>query len=113
MDLDLDLRLIWIWIWVDLDLDLDLTFDLTITEGQPMNRQELREALRSECIRDDAYDLNGGHLPEKYTLGEADGKWFVYYSERGLESGKQEFASETDACTYLLNKLKKDPTAYV
>ena len=78
-----------------------------------MNRQELREALRGERIRDDAYDLDGGHLPEKYTLGEANGKWFVYYSERGLESGRKEFASETEACEYLLNKLKKDPTAHV
>jgi hypothetical protein len=56
-----------------------------------MNKQELREALRKEGIRDGAYDLSGGHLPEAYTLGEGDGKWFVYYSERGLESDKKEF----------------------
>ena len=78
-----------------------------------MNRQELRDALREERIRDDAYDLDGGHLPETYTLSEAHGKWFVYYSERGLEGGKKEFASETEACEYLLNKLKKDPTSQV
>jgi hypothetical protein len=29
-----------------------------------MNSQELRDALRQERIRDDAYDLDGGHLPE-------------------------------------------------
>jgi hypothetical protein len=78
-----------------------------------LNRQELREALRRERIREDAYDLDGGHLLETYTLGEANDKWFVYYSERGLESGKKEFASETEACEYLLNKLKNDPTAHV
>jgi len=78
-----------------------------------MNRQELREALRGEQIRDDVYDLYGGHLPETLTLSEANGKWFVYYSEQGLESGKKEFVSETEACEYLLNKLKKDPTAHV
>jgi hypothetical protein len=77
-----------------------------------MNRQELRAVLREERIRDDAYDLKGGHLPETYSLGEANNIWFVYYSERGLESGKKEFVSETEACEYLLNKLKEDPTAH-
>ena len=78
-----------------------------------MNSQELRDALRQERIRDDAYDLDGGHLPETYPLSEANGKWFVYYSERGLEGGKKECASESEACVYLLNKLNKDPTAQV
>ena len=70
-------------------------------------------SVAQERIRDNAYDLNGGHLSETYTLGEANGRWFVYYSERGLESGKKEFATETEACEYLLNKLKKDPTAHM
>jgi hypothetical protein len=83
-----------------------------LPKGSGMNRQELRELLRNECIREDAYDLNGGHLSETYTLSEAYGRWFVYYSEHGLESGKKEFTSETDACEYLLNKLKRDPTAH-
>jgi hypothetical protein len=76
-----------------------------------MNRIELLRALRRERIREDTFDLNGGHLPETYTLAEAHGSWFVYYSERGLESGKKEFATESDACEYLLNKLRDDPTA--
>lgn len=46
-----------------------------------MNKQQLREKLRTKGIREDAYDLDGGHLPETYTLGGANSAWFVYYSE--------------------------------
>jgi hypothetical protein len=75
-----------------------------------MNRDQLRRTLREEGIRDDAYDLTGGHYSETYTLSEANGRWFVYYSERGLESNKKEFSSETAACEYLLEQLRMDPT---
>ena len=76
-----------------------------------MNRKELQEILKKEHVRDDVYDLNGGHLDETLTLGEAHGRWFVYYSERGLESGRKDFSAETEACEYLLNTLRDDPTA--
>lgn len=75
-----------------------------------MNKQQLQVALSEENIRDDAYDLNGGHMPEMYTLSERDGKWVVYYSERGLESGKREFATESEACQNLLSRIRNDPT---
>jgi len=78
-----------------------------------MNKQDLLEALHKEGIPDDAYDLSGGHSPEVYTLAEAYGRWFVYYSEKGLESGKKEFATETEACEYFLNDLRNDPTAHM
>jgi hypothetical protein len=76
-----------------------------------MNKKELLQVLSRENIREDAFDLNGGHLDETYTLAEASGHWFVYYSERGLESGRKEFDTEAEACEYLLNKLRDDPTA--
>ena len=75
-----------------------------------MNRQELLKSLREEQIRDDAYDVGGGHLSEVYTLGEANGRWFVYYSERGLETGRKDFDTETEACAYFLNLLIVDPS---
>ena len=75
-----------------------------------MNKEGLLQALRKERIRDDAFDLHGGHLTETYTLSESCGQWFVYYSEKGLESGKKEFATESQACEYLLRLLKNDPT---
>jgi len=75
-----------------------------------MNKQQLREILSKECIRDDVYDLDGGHPDEVYTLHEQNGCWLVYYSERGLKSEKKEFGTESEACEYLLNKLREDPT---
>jgi hypothetical protein len=75
-----------------------------------VNRQQLQATLREQNIRDNAYDLNGGHMPETYTLSERDDRWVVYYSERGLESGKREFATESEACQNLLNQIMNDPT---
>ena len=74
-----------------------------------MNRNELIRALIADRIRSDTYDLNGGHLPERYTLGESNGRWYVYYSERGEESGKKFFNNEHDACDHFYNLIKKDP----
>jgi hypothetical protein len=75
-----------------------------------VNSQQLQETLRQENVRDNAYDLNGGHMPETYTLSERDNKWVVYYSERGLESGKREFPTESEACQHLLSQIRNDPT---
>lgn len=75
-----------------------------------MNKDELLQALQKEGIREDAYDLDGRHLSETYTLSESSDRWFVYYSERGLESGKKEFATQSAACEYFFNLLKNDPT---
>lgn len=75
-----------------------------------MKRQELLQTLRREGIRDDAYNLDGVSLDETLKLGEADGRWCVHYSERGMETGRKEFATESEACAYLLNILSEDPT---
>ena len=75
-----------------------------------MDKETLLQALRKEGIREDAFDLDGRHLSETYTLSESYGRWFVYYSERGVESGRKEFATQSQACEYLLNLLKNDPT---
>ena len=83
-----------------------------LAEDTSVNRQELREALQREHIREDAYDLNGGNLPEVYTLGQSDGKWVVYYSEHGLETGKKQFEAENEACEYSLRELRSDPTSH-
>jgi hypothetical protein len=77
-----------------------------------MNKKELRQVLHNEGIREEAFDLSGGHLPETLTLAEVYGRWLVYYSERGLESGKKEFATEAEACAYLLTLLRADPNAH-
>ena len=75
-----------------------------------MNKDDLAAELRKLGIRDDAYDLGGGHLTETYTFGESYGTWFVYYSERGRESDRREFDTETEACEYFLDLVASDPT---
>ncbi len=74
-----------------------------------MTRQELEKKLRSLGIHDDAYKLDGGLPNECYVLAkQTDGKWEVYYSERGLRSGSKEFDSESEACEELLEWLIRD-----
>ena len=75
-----------------------------------MNTAELRARLEAEAIRQDAYDLTGDGRNEAYVLRQDPSGWSVFYSERGLESGLQTFASEADACEYLFEKLTSDPT---
>ena len=78
-----------------------------------MDRRELERVLRSEGIREDAYSLEGGLPPERYCLANEGVGWIVYYSERGIRTGLQQFTSESAACQYLLNALRDDPSAHV
>jgi hypothetical protein len=75
-----------------------------------MNRNELLDVLRRERFRSDAYSLDGGLPDERYCLGEENGVWIVYYSERGVQSGKMQFVNEHEACEYLYRLLSDDPT---
>ena len=76
-----------------------------------MNKQLLKEVLQREGIREDYYDLDGGLPSERYAIEEEAGGWCVYYSERGLQSGKRTFATESEACEYLLSQLRTEPHA--
>ena len=75
-----------------------------------MNKNELREILSREGFDADSYKLDGGLLPEKYTLSEEAGAWSVYYSERGSQTSKRIFAIEAEACEYFLDEMRSDPT---
>lgn len=74
-----------------------------------MNKILLQQILEQEGFRKECYDLDGGHPPERYVLAQEGKSWSVYYSEHGLESGKSEFATEHEACQYLLAQLREDP----
>lgn len=76
-----------------------------------MNRQELQEVLISEGFRADSYDLDGGMLPERLTLAKEGNRWCVYYSEGGLQTGKECFDLESEACQSLLAQLRDEPSA--
>ena len=72
-----------------------------------MDTTQLLRALESSGVRSDAYSLHGP-CDEAYCLDKSGRNWSVYYYERGIESGKKTFASECDACDYLLELLRKD-----
>ena len=67
-----------------------------------MNLSELETALMQSGLPSDTYCLNGGLPNEAYCIEhEADGRWSVYYSERGLKTGLMTFDTEKAACEYL------------
>lgn len=76
----------------------------------PMNRSELLKILQAEGIRPDSYDLDGGLGRECFVLSGNGPSWYVFYNDRGVESGWRPFASEETACEYLLELLRKDAT---
>lgn len=72
-----------------------------------MNKQELKAELQSLGVQDYAYSLDGTR-DEAYCLDHSSAGWSVYYSERGLESGKKQFSTESEACDYLKSLLVND-----
>jgi hypothetical protein len=79
-----------------------------------MNIQELRIVLAKCGARPDAVSINGvGATEEQYRLENQNEFWIVYYFERGNTVGLREFHDEADACDYLLDLLKRDPTTRV
>lgn len=77
-----------------------------------VNRDELKAVLDTEGITPRAYTLDGGHPPETCVLSIRAGGWAVYYSERGLESGRKDFDTEDAACEHLLSLLRRDDTVH-
>ena len=73
-----------------------------------MNKSELNKILQEHGVPQDFYSLTGGHPNDCYCLHKSGYKWFVYYTERGLEIGTKEFISESDACEYLLKLILED-----
>lgn len=71
-----------------------------------MNKSKLKELLNKGNIPNDAYSLEGGFPNEAYCLNEEDGKWQVYYSERGRKSNLKEYDMEEEACQELYKRLQ-------
>lgn len=77
-----------------------------------MSINDLHLDLIANGIRDDAYCLTGGLPSERYTIEQTDEVWLVYYSERGIKSGLQQFTNESDACEELLSRILNDLTTH-
>jgi hypothetical protein len=55
----------------------------------------------------DIVDFENEYPNESYCIRENNGEWEVYYSERGQKTGLTKFYSESKACEYLLDKIKR------
>ncbi|CAH6843703.1 membrane hypothetical protein [Vibrio chagasii] len=71
------------------------------------NRKQLMKELKSLGVPTESYTLSGELANDKYCLQERDGRWYVYYAERGRRLSEQEFIEEPAACQCLLEKLKR------
>jgi hypothetical protein len=80
-----------------------------------MDRQELRRMLGQEGVKDSTYSLAASNFDpdEALCLRQEGHEWVVYYSERGLRTGKRGFPTEAEACLYVLETLRSDPTVKV
>lgn len=75
-----------------------------------MNRDDLKQILEREKFKLKTYSLHGGQPDEALCLSFEDGRWYVYYSERGMQTDKRDFYNESEACEYLLKRIRADPT---
>ena len=75
-----------------------------------MTRDEFLRAVQAHGIRSDAFDLSD-RGDECYIVVGRQGRWDVYYSERGLESRLRHFSTESAALEHLLDALRADPSA--
>lgn len=76
-----------------------------------MNKTELKTALEKANVYTVAYSLDGGLPNERYVLSqEPNGKWAVYYSERGQKTSLRFFDSEPIACQFFLEYVLQDST---
>jgi hypothetical protein len=74
-----------------------------------MTFKELAAKLSACRVPKDKYSLSGGLPNEKYCIEHVDGKWRVYYSERGSRSGLRIFDSEQEACDYFFEEVTWQP----
>lgn len=74
-----------------------------------MTTEDFLEDARKAKIRPNAFVLDG-EGNECYVLSGNANHWSVYYSERGLETQKHHFGSQSAALEHLLQTLKNDPS---
>ena len=75
-----------------------------------LDRESLRERLVAENVDLRTVELDGGFADEALVLEPQALGWTVYYAERGLRSGERLFATEHDACAFVLDRVLKDPS---
>lgn len=72
-----------------------------------MNKKELEKKLKRTGVPKRMYNLTEtGRTDERFSLRKLDGKWHVYFVERGAKTTHEIFDSEEEACLFLYEKLK-------
>jgi hypothetical protein len=73
-----------------------------------MRKAELSRLLYDLDVPPSVYRLDGTHLELAHVLAQRGEKWVVFLSERGTESGVEEFLDERTACVYFLGRVCLD-----
>ncbi len=66
---------------------------------------DLKNELIKRGVPSDVYCLSGGLPNEAYVINCNDGRWEVYYSERGIKGNLRTFDDESEACFYILELI--------
>ncbi len=75
-----------------------------------MNKEQLRTVLITENFNPGSYSLGDESKDEVLCLRLDENGWCVFYSERGLQTGKKYFPDESSACEHFLDEMRSDPT---
>ncbi len=70
-----------------------------------MDLKDLEYRLKSIRIPVQAFEINTEYDTEVYRIVKKDGKWEIYYSERGNKNSLKIFSNENDACEYFYQWL--------
>ena len=72
-----------------------------------MNIQELIERFESLGVPPRAYSV-GSERNESYSMVHENGKWTVFYSERGNRNDEMTFIDEHAACREFFDRVTRD-----
>lgn len=71
-----------------------------------MKKEELQSALKQMGVPSMLYNLDGeGRTDERFCLEFIDNEWRVYFSERGIKTTNERFASEEAACQFIYEQF--------
>lgn len=70
-----------------------------------MNRLELLDELDKLNVPTSYYSIKGP-MEDRICLDKEKEQWVVFYAERGLKSELGTFRAESEACEFMLEKLK-------
>ena len=75
-------------------------------------RLKLIRGLEAAGVRSSAYSVSGAE-DLALCLENLNGKWQVFYFEKGEKNYNRIFSSESDACNYMYNELIGDKTSFM